>query len=77
MNWITDFENGKQQNFLRLDEDEVKKLVKILKKPFKESLKKLEKYKDIQEGGEATKRQQTILVETEEDVKFMEIIINI
>lgn len=77
MKWIADFENGRQQTFLRLDEAEVKKLVKILEKPYKESLKKLEKYKDIQEGGEATERQQNILMETEEDVSFMEIFINV
>ena len=77
MKWIADFENGKQQNFLRLDEAEVKKLVKILGKPYKESLKKLEKYKDIHEGGEASERQQNILMETEEDVSFMERFINV
>lgn len=76
MKWINVFEEGRQQSFLRIDEFEVKKLAKILEKPYKESLKKLAKYRDIHESGEATERQQTIMMETEEAVKFMDNIIN-
>lgn len=77
MKWITVFEEGKQQSFLRLDEHEVRELVGILKKPYNEFVKKLEKYQDIQESGEATERQQTILIKTEETVSFINRIINI
>lgn len=76
MKWITVFEDGKQSSFLRLDELEVKELAKILKKPFKEAQKKLEKYQDIHESGEATDRQETILLQTEEIVNLMDRIIN-
>ena len=76
MKWITVFEDGKQQSFLRLEEHEVRDLVGILKKPYNEYVKKLEKYQDIQESGEATERQQTILVRTEETVSFMNRIMN-
>lgn len=76
MNWISDFEDGKLQSFLRLDVNEVRELAKILKKPYKESLRKLEKYQDIHESGEATDRQENILIKTEESLRFMERIIN-
>lgn len=76
MKWIVDFEEGKQRHFLRLDELEVKELIKILKDPYKKALKKLGKYQDIHESGEATERQENILIETEETVRLMDQIIN-
>ncbi|MCH5235531.1 MAG: hypothetical protein J1E16_09565 [Muribaculaceae bacterium] len=77
MKWIVVFEDGKQQPFLRLDESEVKELIKILKDPYKKALRKLEKYQDIHESGEATERQENILLQTEELVRLMDNIINI
>lgn len=55
---------------------EVKELARILKKPYKEAQRKLEKYMDIHESGEATDRQETILCNTEEILNFMKQIIN-
>lgn len=76
MKWIIVFEDGKQQSFLRLDEQEVRELARILKKPYKENLRKFEKYQDIHDSGEATERQVTILMQIEEKLRLMDRIIN-
>jgi len=49
-----------------LDYEEAKILAKFLPKEIAKAEKKFDFYKDLQESGEATNRQQTKLVESEE-----------
>ena len=57
---------------LCLTVDECKKLMPVMKTALKRQQKLYDKYRDIQDGGEATTRQQTTLVDAETGVNHLE-----
>lgn len=58
--------NGIWVSMACLDYKEAMVLQKLLPKEIKKSKKRVEHYRDIQDGGDATERQQTLLVDAEE-----------
>lgn len=67
------FEPGESSPYMvSLRPEEAKVLAKLLGKVHQNLQKKLEKYRDILESGEATERQQTILFDTEEQLDVVE-----
>lgn len=55
-----------------LSPPEAKKLAGLLQKTRRELEKKIEKYRDIMDGGEATNRQQIIFFDSEEKLEVVE-----
>lgn len=67
------FEPGEPYNYMfLLSPPEAKKLAGLLQKTRRELEKKIEKYRDIMDGGEATDRQQSIFFDSEEDLEVVE-----
>lgn len=65
--------NGRPLKYtLCLTVDECKLLLPVMKTALKRQQKLHEKYRDIQDGGEATIRQQTALMDTETAVAHLE-----
>lgn len=79
MKWIKSWiENSRYgENVLQLSEQEAYALARILGKTLKDYRKKLERLQDIHDSGEATERQETLLMQTEENVILIERFINI
>lgn len=51
---------------------EADRLARLMPKTQRALKRKLEKYRDIQESGEATSRQQTVLCEAEDELEIVE-----
>lgn len=67
------FEPGEPYGYMvSLTPNEARKLADILQKVRKEMEKKVARYRDIQEGGEATERQQNLLFEYEEKLNLLD-----
>lgn len=67
------FEPGESSPYMvSLRPEEAKVLAKLLAKVHRDLQKKVEKYRDILEGGEATERQQTILFEAADQLGVVE-----
>ena len=67
------FEPGEPYNYMfLLSPPEAKKLAGLLQKTRRELEKKIEKYRDIMDGGEATNRQQFIFFDSEEKLEVVE-----
>ena len=67
------FEPGEPYNYMfLLSPPEAKKLAGLLQKTRRELEKKIEKYRDILDGGEATGRQQSIFFDSEEQLEVVE-----
>ena len=67
------FEPGEPCNFMvSLTPNEARKLADILQKVRKELEKKVEKYRDILDGGEATERQQNLKFDHEDKLELVE-----
>lgn len=67
------FEPGEPYNYMfLLSPQEARKLARLLQKTKRELEKKIEKYRDIMDGGEATDRQQSILFNSEEVLEVVE-----
>lgn len=59
-----------------LTQGECKILLPFFQKAYKELQAKYEKYKDIQEGGEATERQQNLLYKYEDEMGQLESVLS-
>ena len=57
---------------LCLTADECKLLLPLFEKRLKEAEKKFEKYNDIHQGGEATERQEDLMMKYEEEMETMQ-----
>ena len=55
---------------------ECRLLLPIFEKRLKEAEKKFEKYNDIHQGGEATERQENLLLKYEEEMYAMESVVD-
>lgn len=67
------FEPGEPCNYMvSLTPNEARKLADILQKVRKELEKKVEKYRDILDGGEATERQQNLKFDYEDKLELVE-----
>lgn len=67
------FEPGEPHSYMfLLSPPEAKMLAGLLQKTRRELEKKIEKYRDIMDGGEATDRQQSILFDSEEQLEVVE-----
>lgn len=67
------FEPGEPCNYMvSLTPNEARKLADILQKVRKELEKKIEKYRDILDGGEATERQQNLKFDYEDKLELVE-----
>ena len=67
------FEPGEPCNYMvSLTPNEARKLAEILQKVRKELEKKVEKYRDILDGGEATERQQNLKFDYEDKLELVE-----
>ena len=67
------FEPGEPCNYMvSLTPNEARKLADILQKVRKELKKKVEKYRDILDGGEATERQQNLKFDYEDKLELVE-----
>ncbi len=69
-------DNGTCGLFVCLDKNDCKTLLKELETIKKKYEKRYDKYYDIQMSGEATEKQQTLLLESEEDLKCIDSIID-
>lgn len=61
---------------LCLTMEECEQLLPDLEAALKKSEKRYEKYKDIHEGGEATTRQQDLLIDAESKMKTLTAVVN-
>lgn len=59
-----------------LTQEECKILLPFFQRTHKELQTKYEKYMDIQEGGEATERQQNLLYKYEDEMKHLESVLS-
>ena len=67
------FEPGEPCNYMvSLTSNEARKLADILQKVRKELEKKVEQYRDILDGGEATERQQNLKFDYEDKLELVE-----
>ena len=67
------FEPGEPCNYMvSLTPNEARKFADILQKVRKELEKKVEKYRDILDGGEATERQQNLKFDYEDKLELVE-----
>lgn len=67
------FEPGEPYGYMvSLTPNEARKLADILQKVRKELKKKVEKYRDILDGGEATERQQNLKFDYEDKLELVE-----
>lgn len=67
------FEPGEPYSYMfLLSPPEAKTLAGLLQKTRRELEKKIEKYRDIMDGGEATDRQQSIFFDSEEQLEVVE-----
>ncbi len=67
------FEPGEPCNYMvSLTPNEARKLADILQKVRKELEKKVEQYRDILDGGEATERQQNLKFDYEDKLELVE-----
>lgn len=79
MAWLDNTRKSHEDYFeqtLCLREDECKVILPYFKKIEKEIRKKVEKYRDIHEGGEATERQQDLLCDYRRQLDSVESIIS-
>ena len=61
---------------LCLTQEECEQLLPDLEAALKKSEKRYEKYKDIHEGGEATTRQEDLLIDAESKMKTLTAVVN-
>ena len=67
------FEPSEPYNYmLLLSPPEAKTLARLLQKTQRALERKVEKYRDIMDGGESTSRQQSILFDSEEQLEVVE-----
>ncbi len=64
MKWIID-PGTYNRNMLALTPETAKTIANILKKARRDALKRYDYYKDLHEAGEATERQQTLMLQYE------------
>ena len=73
--WIP--KSGYYMNVLKMDGTMANYILPAIKKELKRATRIYEKYKDIQEGGEATRLQQTLLAKYEARVSSLRTIVNV
>lgn len=69
MKWVRGLET---ETVLGIDESEIKMLQSVLKQSVSRLRRKYEKYRDLRDGGEATDKQTTKLLECEEQLELVE-----
>ena len=62
---------------LCLTSEDCKLLLPAFEKRLKEAEKKFEKYHDIHQGGEATEKQQDLMVKYEEEMETMRMVVKV
>lgn len=73
--WVE--KSGYHINVLKMDASMANYILPALKKELKRATRLYEKYQDIQEGGEATRLQQTLLAKYENKMRTLSTIINV
>ena len=68
--------NGTTEQMYALSTEDLRQLARLLKPVETKLRKRLEKYIDIQDSGEATDRQQTAMFNTQDDLILVQGIIN-
>ncbi|WP_314694834.1 hypothetical protein [Tannerella forsythia] len=72
MEWVRNCKGIETETVLGIDESEIKMLQSVLKQSVSRLRRQYEKYRDLRDGGEATDRQTTRLLEYEEQLKLVE-----
>ena len=62
---------------LCLTSEDCKLLLPAFEKRLKEAEKKFEKYNDIHQGGEATEKQEDLLVKCEDEMETMRVVVHV
>ena len=75
--WEKEWQGTYHINLLVMDESVAKRLIEPLKRELANTRRLYEKYRDIQEGGDATRRQQTMMVKYKDKMTDLETIINV
>lgn len=72
MEWVRICKGLEAETVLGIDESEIKMLQSVLKQSVSRLRRKYEKYRDLRDGGQATDKQTTKLLECEEKLEFVE-----
>lgn len=72
MEWVRSRKGMEAETVLGINESEIKMLQSVLKQLVSRLQRKCEKYRDLRDGGEATDKQTTKLLECEERLELVE-----
>jgi|GEM_PF-2723341 len=72
MEWVRSCKYLEAETVLGINESEIKMLQSVLKQSVSRLRRKCEKYRDLRDGGEATDKQMTKLLECEEQLELVE-----
>ena len=72
MEWVRSRNGLEAETVLGIDESEIKMLQSVLKQSVSRLRRQYEKYRDLRDGGEATDKQTTKLLECEERLELVE-----
>lgn len=72
MEWVRSRNGLEAETVLGINESEIKMLQSVLKQSVSRLRRQYEKYRDLRDGGEATDKQTTKLLECEERLELVE-----